>query len=343
MRAVFMGTPEFAADILQTVLDSGCVDVVAVYTQPDRPAGRGKALKMPEVKILAEQRGLPVRQPENFKNPATVAELASFKPDVLLVAAYGLILPKEVLAIPTRLPINVHASLLPKYRGAAPIQRAIMDGEVVTGVTIMHMEEGLDTGPILLQQALGIDINDTAGSLHKELAAAGAELLVRTLKRMKLGKVSSIPQDESMATHAPKLTKADGLLNFSRPVHEIHALIRAVTPWPGAYFYIHRHNTGGGPLQVRCQPGKYPFDGLLPENVGDRRSDMLSGSIYGVCDDALLVKCADGFYAFTSLLPSGKKMMDGKAFYNGYLTGFSDITVAPSLEDLPLLDEGDDF
>ena len=335
MRAVFMGTPEFAADILQILLDSGCVDIAAVYTQPDRPAGRGKALKQSAVKVLAENRGLPVFQPEHFKSPAPVEALAALEPDLLLVAAYGLILPRAVLAIPRLLPINVHASLLPKYRGAAPIQRAIMEGEVVTGVTIMRMEEGLDTGPILMQQALGIGIHDTAADLHRELAEAGGELLVRALERLKEGRLASIPQDTARATHAPKLTKADGLLNFSRPVREVHAHIRAVTPWPGAYFYIHRHGTASGPLLVHCLPGNYPFEGMEPEPGGEFRNDMLSGSISGVCANALLVRCADGYYAFTALQPSGKKMMDGRAFYNGYLTGFSDIAITPLNADTP--------
>ncbi len=191
LRAVFMGTPAFAATILERLLPAEFVNIVAVYTQPDRPAGRGNSLCRPPVKELAEQRGIAVEQPQDFKKTpqgdAAVAALAAYAPDVLLVAAYGLILPQRVLDIPRRMPLNVHASLLPKYRGAAPIQRAIMQGEAVTGVTIMRMEAGLDTGPIPLQRAVGIGFNDTSAVMHEELAAEGADLLIMALQRLSAG------------------------------------------------------------------------------------------------------------------------------------------------------------
>lgn len=313
-NAVFMGTPQFAATILEKILASPLVSIKAVYTQPDRPAGRGKTLKAPEVKELALAHGLPVLQPLNFKNQEDRDTLAAFKPDFLFVAAYGLILPQAVLDIPSILPINVHASLLPKYRGAAPIQRSIMAGDTVTGVTIMEMQAGLDSGPILMQQAVGIDIQDTSARMHDELAIAGAELLLATLERMRTGRVLSMPQDPAKVTLAPKLAKEDGRVNLGQTVEQIHAHIRGVTPWPGARLTLQRE--GLEPLAVQVEPGPYPFTSLNLETFDPALSP---GSIAGVKDNALIVRCGDGFYAFTALQPAGKKAMNGHAFFNGYL------------------------
>ena len=315
LSAVFMGTPQFAATILQKVLDSSLITVKAVYTQPDRPAGRGKALKAPEVKELALKHGLPVLQPLRFSEPEAVEILAAFRPDLLLVAAYGLILPQKVLDIPRLYPLNVHASLLPRYRGAAPIQRAVMAGDTVTGVTIMKMEAGLDSGPMLLQQAMGIGINDTAGQLHVELAEAGAELLLESIKRIDEGREQLVPQEKSKATLAAKLTKEEGLVDFSRPVREIHSHIRGVTPWPGARLVLKREGQDDLPLTV--EPGPYPFRTLPLPEFADGAGPP--GTIAGLAGETLLVRCQDGYYAFSSLRPAGKKAMSGQSFYNGYL------------------------
>lgn len=346
LRAVFMGTPDFAARILARLLAAPHVRVAAVFTQPDRPAGRGKKIIPPPVKLLAEEHGLPVLQPVTFKagpeGDAAAAQLAAFSPDVLLVAAYGLILPRRVLAIPKRMPINVHASLLPKYRGAAPIQRAIMAGESVTGVTIMLMEEGLDSGPILMQRAVGIDINDSSASLHDELAEEGAELLVQALERLSAGTLAPIAQDEALATYAPKLTKEEGRLDFSLPPAVLHARIRGLTPWPGAAMYLRRQ--GQVPLLVTPGPGRFPLTPAMQALAGERLPALKAGpapvqdpgqapgmtppggraEIIGVADKALLLTCGDGCYAFSSLRPTGRGSMDGQAFYNGYLTGAVD-------------------
>ncbi len=325
LKAVFMGTPGFAATILAHVLQDPSVTVTAVYCQPDRPAGRGKALKMPEVKELALQHNIPVLQPLNFKDEADVATLATFAPDVLLVAAYGLILPQKVLDIPTYMPINVHASLLPKYRGAAPIQRAIMDGEAITGITIMKMEAGLDTGPILLQRAVGIDINDTSATLHDELATEGGELLCNALHRLIEGKLTPIVQEDAKATHAAKLSKEESKLHLHLPSQVLHARIRGMSPWPGANITLMRE--GQEPTTVLVAPGQYP---LTPEvtafatkRIDEKYNGTLpaAGTILGVYADCLCVCCGNGFYAFTSLRPAGKKAMDGKAFFNGYIAG----------------------
>ena len=338
LRAVFMGTPAFAARILAAVLESSLVHVAAVYTQPDRPSGRGNQLKAPEVKELALERGLPVYQPEHFKRTpegdAAVEALAALKPDVLLVAAYGLLLPQRVLDIPTRMPINVHASLLPRYRGAAPIQRAIMNGDAVTGLTIMRMEAALDSGPILLQRAMGIDLNDTSASLHDELAAEGGSLLVEALGRLAVGSLRSFPQDDSLATYAPKLTKEEAFLDLRQPVHTLHARIRGLSPWPGAMLLLRRPDQPD--LQVSLPPGTYPITGPLPDAAkeggamcaagegGSEPSPCSPGSILRdggslAPQDALLVRCGDGWYAFPELRPAGKKTMSGRAFFNGYL------------------------
>ncbi len=324
LRAVFMGTPGFAAAILERVLACPFIRVCAVYSQPDRPAGRGRQLKAPEVKQLALERGLPVLQPLNFKNTpegdAAVAELAAFCPDVLIVAAYGLILPQRVLDIPRLMPVNVHASLLPKYRGAAPIQRAIMNGDAVTGVTIMRMEAGMDTGAILMQRAVGIGLGDTSADLHDELAREGADLLIMALERLAAGSLASIPQDGARATHAPKLRKEEGFVDLALPARALHARIRGLTPWPGATLVLRR--PGHDDLHVAAAPGEYPF-ASAGQSAGPSEAAGQGtpgpGGIPGCSGNALLVRCGDGVYAFTSLRPAGRGGMDGAAFYNGYV------------------------
>ena len=328
LRAVFMGTPAFAATILERLLPAGFLDVVAVYSQPDRPAGRGKQLSRPPVKELAERHGIAVEQPLDFKKTpqgdAAVAALAAYAPDVLLVAAYGLILPQRVLDIPRLMPLNVHASLLPKYRGAAPIQRAIMQGEAVTGVTIMRMEAGLDTGPILLQRAVGIGLDDTSATLHDELAAEGAELLLMALQRLAAGRIHETPQESARATHAPKLRKEEGLLDFSLSARALHAHIRGVTPWPGASLVLRRE--GQPDLDVQVEPGVFPLTEEMARTAaaGAEKKPQCSGScacLVGQAEGALLISCGDGVYAFTSFKPAGRKRMDAAAFYNGYIAG----------------------
>lgn len=326
LRAVFMGTPEFAAVILEAMLHSAQVDIVAVYTQPDRPAGRGKKLTPPPVKELALRHTLPVVQPLSFapghEGDAAFAALAALAPDVLLVAAYGLILPQRVLDIPRLMPLNVHTSLLPRYRGAAPIQRAIMAGDAVTGVTIMRMEAGLDSGPILMQRAVGIDINDTSASLHDELAREGAELLELTLERLRAGVLAPIPQDAARATTAPKLRKEESRLDFSLPCRLLHARIRGLTPWPGAVMMLQRE--GQPPLTVTADPGRYPLTPAMRAAVEAKAPGATPGALLGLVDKALLVACGDGAYAFTRLRPAGGKSMEAAAFYNGYLAGASE-------------------
>ncbi len=305
-----MGTPEFARKALQALADWDGCEVVAVYTQPDRPCGRGRACKPSEVKAFAAGRGIPVHQPENFKSDAAVAELAALAPDLLVVAAYGLILPQRVLDIPRLGPINIHASLLPKYRGAAPIQRAILDGEAVTGITIMRMDAGMDTGDILLARSLGIGINETAEDIHDQLADLGGRLIVDALTRLTQGKLLRIPQDGARATYAPKLDKSEGELDWTRPAQEVHNRARAMHPWPGAYC------TWQGPR------AKEPVRLVLtPGEVGPELSEPrpAPGTILGVRGGMLAIACADREYLVPSIKPAGKKLMLAEAFACGYL------------------------
>lgn len=309
MRAVFMGTPEFAAVSLRHVLDSGLCEVAGVYCQPDRPCGRGRKCVPLPVKKLALEQGLPIFQPESFKLPGAVETLAALAPDVLLVAAYGLILPKAVLAIPTYMPINVHASLLPKYRGAAPIQRAIMAGEQVTGVTIMRIEPAMDSGPILLQRALVIGQDDTAGTIHDELAELGGRLLVEALGRLRDGRLLEIPQDHDKAVYSPKIDKREAEICWDRPAQTVHDQIRAMTPHPGAYFFW-RQDILKMPLRINALPGAVGEP--LPEGIRP-------GTILGVTKGSLGVACADRIYLIPRLRPAGKREQSAEAFACGYL------------------------
>ncbi len=315
MRAVFMGTPEFAAVIVRKLADWGGCELVGVYTQPDRPCGRGQACRFSAVKEAALELGVPVFQPCTFREDADVRQLTELRPDVLLVAAYGLILPQRVLDIPTLGAINVHASLLPRYRGAAPIQRAIMNGDPVTGITIMQMEKGLDSGPILLQRAISIGIDDTAGTMHDQLAVLGAGLLVDALELAAQGALRSIPQDSALATHAAKLEKAEGIVNWHRPAKEVHAGIRGVSPWPGAFFMVHR--VGQPSVRVSIDPGV----------IGPQLDHVVEpGTILGLVDGKLSIATADREYHIATLRPANRKAMTAEAFHCGYLAACDEAT-----------------
>ncbi|WP_027356485.1 methionyl-tRNA formyltransferase [Desulfofundulus thermocisternus] len=233
MRVVFMGTPDFAVPALHALVNAG-YPVVGVVTQPDRPRGRGGRIQPPPVKQAALRMGLPVLQPVRVRDDYFIEQLRELKPDIIVVAAYGQILPPSILYLPPRGCVNIHASLLPRYRGAAPIHRAIMNGERETGVTIMLMDEGLDTGDILLQQAVSIEETDNAGVLHDRLALLGAELLLKALQLLKQGNLRRRPQEDSLATYAPPLTREDEIINWERAARDLYNQIRGLDPWPGA-------------------------------------------------------------------------------------------------------------
>lgn len=234
MKVLFMGTPDFAVSTLKEIIQSGH-EVIGVVTQPDKVKGRGGKVSFPAVKEAALEHNLTVYQPVKVREPEFIQKVRELNPEVIVVAAFGQILPKELLDIPPYGCINVHASLLPKYRGAAPIQAAIINGEKETGITIMHMDVGLDTGDMILQERVPILENDTGGSLHDKLADLGAKLLVKALDQLKDGTALRIPQDDAKATYVKMLDKEMGNIDFNKPAHYIERLIRGLNPWPTAY------------------------------------------------------------------------------------------------------------
>ncbi len=234
MKIIFMGTPDFAVPSLQALIGSGD-EIVAVVCQPDKPKGRGLEMAAPPTKVIAEKHGIPVLQPQKIKTEEFFNELKKFSPDLICVAAYGKILPKNILDLPPHGCINVHASILPKYRGAAPINWAIIRGEKITGITTMKMDEGMDTGDMLLKKEIPIEDEDTGETLSQKLSLIGAELLIETIKLLKERRLNPIPQDHSQATYAPMLKKEDGKIIWSKSAEEVRNLIRGALPWPGAY------------------------------------------------------------------------------------------------------------
>jgi len=296
LRIVFAGTPEFAAQHLQALLDAG-KSIVAVYTQPDRPAGRGQKLMPSPVKQLALQHGLPVMQPATLRDAEAQHALAALQPDLMVVVAYGLILPQAVLDTPRLGCINSHASLLPRWRGAAPIQRAIEAGDSESGVTVMQMEAGLDTGPMLLKVRTPIGPSDTGGSLHDRLAALGAQAVVEAVARLQAGALPGERQDDTLATYAHKLSKDEARLDWQRPAAELERLVRAFNPWP-----ICHSSLAGDVLKVhaaRLVPGQ-----------GE------PGRILAVGKDGLTVACGTGALQLTRLQLPGGKPLDFADLYN---------------------------
>jgi methionyl-tRNA formyltransferase len=291
-----MGSPEFAVPTLRALLTSD--EVVAVVTQPDKPAGRGKQVEKPPVKKVAEEVALPVWQPRSLKNDEAVAELARLAPDVCVVVAYGKILPQAILDVPRLGCLNVHASLLPAYRGAAPIQWALIRGEAETGVTIMRLDAGMDTGPMLLSRRVAIGEDESAGTLGVRLAGVGAELMRVALERLGVGALVETPQDHALATLAPRLTKEHGRLDFSRSAREVRNLTRGVDPWPGAFALL-----GAEPLKL--------WGAREVEGAGE------PGTVLDVDRDGLVVACGQGAVAFAEAQLPGRKRMPVKALVAG--------------------------
>jgi methionyl-tRNA formyltransferase len=301
MKLVFCGTPQFAVPSLEKIVAAGH-DVQLVVTQPDRPQGRGMGLTAPPVKQSALRLGLPVTQPEKIrKNDEFRERLTTIQPDAIIVVGYGRIIPDWMLHLPPYGNINVHASLLPRYRGAAPIQWAIANGETVTGVTTMRIDEGLDTGDILLKREMAIDPADTAVTLAPRLADLGAELLVETLTRVQQGTLKPVPQDDSLATLAPILKKEDGLVDFTRTATEIQNRLRGFQPWPGAYTHFRGKN-----LKLVAGKPAQPPQQIAPAEL------CVSG-------DALLAGCGNGTaLQLFEVQPEGKKAMSARDFLSGY-------------------------
>jgi methionyl-tRNA formyltransferase len=293
-----MGTPHFAVPPLQALVKAGH-DIAGVVTRIDKPAGRGRAMAQPAVKVAALEMGLAVYQPKRVRDPEAVESLRRLVPEVIVVAAYGQILPKEILTLPKYGCVNIHASLLPLYRGAAPINWAIIHGETRTGNTIMQMDEGMDTGAILLQEAVPIDLKDTAGTLTDKLSALGAKLITAALPLIEAGKLTPVQQDGSKATLAPMLKKEDGLINWKLSTSEIHNRVRGLTPWPGAYTFL---------------------DGTMVKIL---ETEILRGSgepgrIYQGTQGTLDVGTGSGLLRIIRVQPAGKKPMDAADFLRGH-------------------------
>ena len=300
LRLVFAGTPEFAVPALRACLDAAGVQVVAAYTQPDRPAGRGRALASSPVKQAAQRAGVPVRQPPTLKAAAAQAELATFAPDLLVVVAYGLILPRAVLAIPRHGCWNVHASLLPRWRGAAPIQRAIAAGDSETGVCLMQMEAGLDTGPVLLRAATPIASDETGGSLHDRLAVLGASLLAEGLQRLRAGTLPTAQaQPEQGVCYAHKLEKSEAQLDLDLDARALERRVRAFDPWPVATLVL-----AGEPLRI------WAADAL------DEAHTQAPGALLRADAQGIVIACGQGALRIRQLQRAGGRRITAADYLN---------------------------
>lgn len=300
MRIIFMGTPEFAVQVLEAIVKAGH-EVVGVYTQPDKPKGRGKSMQYTPVKEKALEYNIPVFQPEQVRKPEVVEEMKKLKPEAVVVVAFGQILPETILNLPPLGCINVHASLLPKYRGAAPIQRVIIDGEKESGVTTMYMAKGLDTGDMIEKMVVPIEPKETGGTYHDKLAAAGAELCLSTLQKLADGTAPRIPQDDELSCYAHMLNKSMGELDFQKPAEELERLIRGLNPWPSAYTRLE-----GKTLKI------YEADVIEEEGTAE------PGTVTAVDKKSFTVQCNPGALRITSLQMEGKKRMETAAFLLGY-------------------------
>lgn len=302
MKTVFMGTPDFAVPPLHALIEAG-YEVAAVVTQPDKPKGRGKTLLPTPVKEEALMHEIPVYQPQRVRNNKEFLEtLKEIDPDIIIVAAFGQIIPKEVLELPKYGCINIHASLLPKYRGAAPIQQAVIDGEKESGVTIMQMGEGLDTGDMISKIIIPLAPEETGGSLFGKLAQAGAELLIKTLPSIEQGTAVREKQpEESPTPYAAMITKQMGLMDFSKPAEVLERLVRGMNPWPSAYTFIN-----GKSLKVwKCR-------------VTDEKTDAAPGTIFLTDKEGIHTACGTGTLVLTEIQLEGKKRMEAEAFLRGY-------------------------
>ena len=308
MKILFMGTPDFAVFSLSSLIASNH-KVAAVITQPDKPKGRGYHLLPPPVKVYAEEKSIPVYQPLTLKGEEFETLLRDIAPDVIVVVAYGKILPKNVLDYPRFGCINVHGSLLPEYRGAAPMQRAIIDGKKFTGITTMYMAEGIDTGDMLLKSPITIEDNDNFEDIHDKLGLCGAELIVKTLDALEKDGIERIPQDETLATYAAKITKEDCLIDFSLPAQKVHDLIRGLSPIPLALTHT-------------------PDGKLLKIWKAEISSHSASGKDFGEVirlDDGIHVACGDGAIKLLGVLPEGKSKMNASDYIRGRKLNIGDI------------------
>jgi methionyl-tRNA formyltransferase len=300
MKIIFMGTPDFAVPIFKSLVNKH--DVRAVFTQPDRPKGRGMAMQQSPVKQAALESGVQVWQPETLRNKAVREKLAGFNADIFIVAAYGLIIPERILSMPPLGCVNVHASLLPAYRGASPIHRSLMNGDTVTGITIMHMDRGIDTGDIILQRELSIGAGESFLSLHDRMSALGSECIMEALTQIGNGTASRTPQNEAMATYAPLIKKTDGLIDWNQPGIDIVNRVRAFDPWPGAYTLYNGQTVKIWRLELSPERGTEPPGTMLA-------ADNKKG---------ILVQTADSAIWITEIQALGKKRMPAADYLRGH-------------------------
>lgn len=307
-KVIFMGTPELARTVLEKLIASHTYVPSLVITQPDRPVGRKHVLTPPPVKQCAETHGIPVLQPQKMKDPELIARIVAEEPDVIIVAAYGKIIPKEIIAIPKHGILNVHTSLLPKYRGASPVQYAILSGDDITGATIMLIDEGLDTGPIISQNSIAIDPSDTAETLLKKLAECGGELLVQTLPDWCDGKLEPYEQNHGSATLTKILSKEDGEINAEHTAKQIERMIRAFTPWPGAYLRLTLND--GIPMTLK----------VIRARVSPCETAHEPLTLFLTAKKELCLATREECLVLETVQPEGKNQMSGHAFYLGHQT-----------------------
>lgn len=312
MKILFMGTPDFALFSLRALVEAG-ENVIGVVTQPDKPKGRGYTLTPPPVKVYATEQGIPVYQPNTLRGEEFANLLAELSPDLIIVVAYGKILPANVLEFPKYGCINVHGSILPAYRGAAPMQRAIMEGQVETGITTQMMADGIDTGDILLISKVAIEENDNFETIHDKLGVCGAETLLKTLDELRAGTLTRTKQDDSLATYAAKIEKSDCLIDFSKTANEVHNQIRGLSPIPLAFTY-----TPDGKMLKVCATEVAQREGTLAP----------AGTVLSLSGGKIEVACGCGSIFILSVLPEGKKRMAATDFINGRKIAVGDVLSA---------------
>jgi len=298
LRIVFMGTPDFACPTLTRLIERG-EDLIAVVTQPDRPKGRGQKLLPPPVKVIAEAHGIPVLQPLKVRAPEVVAQIRELKPDLIVVVAFGQILPQSLLDIPRHGCINIHASLLPRYRGAAPLNWCLINGETETGITTMMMDAGLDTGDMLVKRSIPIGPDEDAQSLHDRLSLLGADTIDETLDRLLAGTLTREKQDDSLSCYAPMLKKEDGRIDWAREPQQIKNLVRGFTPWPGAYTSLESKT-------------------LKLYKVSVAEGSGTPGEVIATGKDGIIVACGSGSIRIEELQLEGRKRLSAAEFLAGY-------------------------
>ena len=301
MKIVFLGTGDIGLRSLSAIQDSEEHEILAVYTQPDRPFGRKGDLKVSEIKLFAESCSIPVHQPENIREIEAVDSLVNYSPDIIVVIAYGQILPKSVLDIPKIACINLHASLLPYHRGAAPIQASILAGDVCTGVTVMYVGEGLDDGDILFSISLDITAEETGGSLHERLKKLGPDAVLHSLELLSSSSAPREEQEHGLATHVTKIKRSDGMINWSKPARHIDRLVRAYDPWPGTFTFFPEHSN----IKIFPPVGIVEYEGSDP------------GKIIDMDSNSILVACGKGALRISEIQPSGRRRMLVPAYVAG--------------------------